>query len=525
VIGGTGLVVLHADRSLDRASAGARALLGADDGDGEAVRAFVADRLGAEGAAALAAGEVEVIERTEQVVVGGAPRWLRVAVALVGDESEGRRFVAQIDDVSSLHHAGAELDRLRAMESLVTAMSTRFIDIDADDLRPAVYDALSRLGELFGVDRVYVIRFDDANTATVLDEVWWRDGIERISNQILDLPRGAQRWWLRQLRAGEPVAVRSLADLPEEAADAVAALAAEGVASLLFVPLLSRGRVTGFLGMEARRHERPWAPDEVRLMRTVGEAIVNAMDRLRAEAALADAADELAQRNEDLLRSNRDLETFADRAAHDLRAPLARIEMALHHLADAPDVDLGPSGRPLVDISLRAADRMRHLIDDLLTYARSGPPAMRTAPVDLAEVARQALADLGPLADGAAVTIGALPTVEGHESLLGQLLQNLLANALKFRRDSVRPEVAVAAVRNGDEWEVSVTDNGIGIPAEQRDSVFAMFTRLHGVDDFPGSGIGLATCQKVVANHGGRIWVEEAATGGCRFVFTLPATA
>lgn len=524
-----GLVVLHADRSLDRVSRAARDLLGA--GDDEAVRAFVLDQLlkassrFGDGAAALMAGEVDVVERTDEVTVGGVPRWLRVTVALVGDHDAGARFVAQIDDVSSARRADAEIDRLRAMEALVTAMSTQFIDIGADELRPAVRDALERLGELFDVDRVYAIRFNDTATAADLDEVWWRDGIERISNQILDLPRAAQRWWLHQLRAGEPVAVHSVADLPEEAAEAAAALAAEGVRSLLFVPLLSRGRVAGFFGMEARRVERPWAADEIALMRTVGEAIVNALDRLGAEAALAAAADELGRRNAELERSNRDLETFADRAAHDLRAPLARMEMALHHLRQAADVDLGASGVSLVDISIRAADRMKQLIDDLLAYARAGQPVAAPQPVDLGDVARQALADLGPLADGATVTIAPLPTVAGHETLLGQLLQNLLANALKFRRAGVRAEVEVDATRHGDEWHVSVSDNGVGIPADQRESVFAMFTRLHSSDDFPGSGIGLATCQKVVANHGGRIWVDEAPAGGCRFVFTLPATA
>lgn len=523
-----GLVVLHTDRSLDRVSRAARDLLGA--GDDEAVRAFVLDQLlkagsrFGDGAAALMAGEVDVVERTDEVTVGGVPRWLRVTVALVGDHDNGARFVAQIDDVSSARHAGAEIDRLRAMEALVTAMSTQFIDIGAHELRPAVRDALERLGELFDVDRVYAIRFNDTATAADLNEVWWRDGIERISNQILDLPRAAQRWWLHRLRAGEPVAVRSLGDLPEEAREAAAALDAEGVRSLLFVPLLSRGRVAGFFGMEARRVERPWAADEIALMRTVGEAIVNALDRLRAEAALAAAADELSRRNAELERSNRDLETFADRAAHDLRAPLARMEMALHHLRQADDVDLGPSGVSLVDISLRAADRMKQLIDDLLAYARAGQPVAPPQPVDLGDVARQALADLGSLADGATVTIAPLPTVAGHETLLGQLLQNLLANALKFRRPGVGAEVEVDATRHGDEWHVSVSDNGVGIPADQRESVFAMFTRLHSSDDFPGSGIGLATCQKVVANHGGRIWVDEAPAGGCRFVFTLPAT-
>ena len=165
---------------------------------------------------------------------------------------------------------------------------------------------------------------------------------------------------------------------------------------------------------------------------------------------------------------------------------------------------------------------MDRLIDDLLIYSRAGQRPASFVPVALDTIAAEVLADSAALIDetDALVEIDRLPTVEGDPTQLRQLLQNLVTNAIKFRRTDVSPCVAVHSAEDDDHWIVYVDDNGIGIEPEHRTEIFAMFSRLQS-GDRPGSGIGLAICARVVANHGGEIWAETGPAGGARLCFTL----
>jgi light-regulated signal transduction histidine kinase (bacteriophytochrome) len=145
--------------------------------------------------------------------------------------------------------------------------------------------------------------------------------------------------------------------------------------------------------------------------------------------------------------------------------------------------------------------------------------------VEVGRVIDRLLIDLGPAIEeaDAEITCDPLPSVQGDAGQLGQLFQNLVANAIKFRRDASPPRVHIGAVREGEEWHFSVADNGIGIAPEFRDRIFVIFQRLHSRDEYPGTGIGLAICKKIVERHGGRIWVESEPGEGTTFHFTLPA--
>jgi signal transduction histidine kinase len=188
--------------------------------------------------------------------------------------------------------------------------------------------------------------------------------------------------------------------------------------------------------------------------------------------------------------------------------------------------DDGP-GKQLLEIARRGASRMRQLIEDLLAFAAVGQVSGEVTAVDLDDLLLQVLADLEELTAEHGVTVerGALPIVRGHRALLGQLLQNLLANAIKFSRPGTRALVRVEADRRGDDGvTVSVVDNGIGIDRAHRTEVFGVFTRLNSDESSPGSGIGLATCAKVVHHHGGRIWVDDGIDGGTAVRVWLPDT-
>jgi light-regulated signal transduction histidine kinase (bacteriophytochrome) len=246
---------------------------------------------------------------------------------------------------------------------------------------------------------------------------------------------------------------------------------------------------------------------------------MTALARADDSLALLDARRQLEHRNEELERSNEELERFAYAAAHDLKAPLARIEMAL---AATPRPE-GNDGL-LVDVARRGASRMRQLIEDLLTFSAVGRSGTTAEEVDLDELLGQVLADFGPTiaTAGAEVRHDPLPTAWGHRSLLGQVLQNLVGNSLKFVRPDVTPRIEISGTRNAVGTTIRVSDNGIGVDADKRNDVFGVFTRLNGDDQFPGSGIGLATCAKIVAYHGGQIRLEDGIDGGVTVVVQLP---
>ena len=215
-------------------------------------------------------------------------------------------------------------------------------------------------------------------------------------------------------------------------------------------------------------------------------------------------------------RMEGELVAYADVVAHDLSAPLAGIALLVNLL------ELRPDEAPAPDVlrELRAtADRARELVDGVLDYARSGELVLGT--VSLHDVVADVSADLRPqLAEsGATLVVGELPEVRADPRQLRRVMQNLVANALKFRGDEP-PRVEVVADRRSEEWVLTVRDNGIGVKREDASRIFGMFSRARR--DVDGSGIGLAVCRRVVEAHGGRIWVEPVEDGGSAFRFTLP---
>jgi PAS domain S-box-containing protein len=242
------------------------------------------------------------------------------------------------------------------------------------------------------------------------------------------------------------------------------------------------------------------------------------------------AQQKLEQYAADLKSSNEELEQFGYVVSHDLREPLRMVASYLELLETRYRDDLDERANVYIDFAVDGAERMQAMIRALLDLSRVETRGQAFVPVDTETVLAHTLTSLGPrIAEtDAEVTHDPLPTVMADEAQLAQVFQNLIANALKFRREGVPPRVHVTAregERGGEgegEWIISVTDNGIGIDPEQADRLFRIFQRLHTADEYPGLGLGLALCKRIVERHGGRIWVESEPGRGATFTFTLP---
>jgi light-regulated signal transduction histidine kinase (bacteriophytochrome) len=227
---------------------------------------------------------------------------------------------------------------------------------------------------------------------------------------------------------------------------------------------------------------------------------------------------------EELRRSNEELERFAYVASHDLQEPLRTVASYVQLLSRRYRDRLDADAMDFIDFAVGGVRRMQHLIEDLLAFSRVGTRGGAFMPTDARAVLQDALASLRAATSesGAHVETSALPTVLADRGQLEQLLTNLVGNALKFH-GAEPPLVRVSAERTGTMWTFSVRDNGIGIAPEYFERIFVIFQRLHGREEYPGTGVGLAICKKIVERHGGRIWVESAPGDGATFSFTLPA--
>ena len=254
--------------------------------------------------------------------------------------------------------------------------------------------------------------------------------------------------------------------------------------------------------------------------------------RRRIEHELRLARDELRKLNADLERraieleaSNKELEAFAYSTSHDLRAPLRHMAGYSELLQKHAFASLDEKGRRYVAMLLESAKRMGDLIDDLLAFSRIGRAETHNTLVSLEQVVREVQREVERDTDGRDIVwrVGALPSMHGDRAMVRLALVNLISNAVKFTRTRPRAEIEIgSADGNQDEIVVFVRDNGVGFDMKYVNKLFGVFQRLHGPEAFEGTGIGLATVQRIVARHGGRVWAEGVVDGGASFYFSVP---
>lgn len=261
-------------------------------------------------------------------------------------------------------------------------------------------------------------------------------------------------------------------------------------------------------------------------MRAVAAAVEDMRRRIVEELAESRERETLlAEQTRELRRSNAELEQFAYVASHDLQEPLRKVASFCGLLEKRYGAELDDRARQYIDYAVDGAGRMQVLINDLLTFSRMGRVHERWKPVDLDRSLDRALANLALVVEESGATVvreAPLPSLTGDATALSMVWQNLIGNAVKFRRPGVPCRITVGCVREGDDWHFRVADNGIGIAPESAQNVFVIFQRLHGREEYEGTGIGLALCRKIVEFHGGRIWLDPETTEGTCIRFTLP---
>jgi PAS domain S-box-containing protein len=248
--------------------------------------------------------------------------------------------------------------------------------------------------------------------------------------------------------------------------------------------------------------------------------VTDITERKRAEELLKKQAAELA-------RSNKDLEQFAYVASHDLQEPLRAVAGCLQILQRRYEKQLDANAEELITLAVEGAQRLQMLIEALLAFSRVGTRGAQLKQVECDRAVDAAQKNLAVAIEesGAVITRDPLPTLLGDLTQLTLLFQNLIGNAIKFRRKEQPPRIHIGAETKGDHWTLSVRDNGIGIDQHYFDRIFEIFQRLHTRQEYPGTGIGLAICKKIIERHGGRIWVESSPQQGSTFFFNLPNKA
>ncbi|UQN10839.1 ATP-binding protein [Deinococcus sp. QL22] len=256
-----------------------------------------------------------------------------------------------------------------------------------------------------------------------------------------------------------------------------------------------------------------WTERDQSLVRAVGRSLTLAVERAHGVA-------QLAQRTQELERSNTELEQFAYIASHDLQAPIRAVTSFAGIIHKRYGDSLDERGQLYLRQIMESGEHMKRLVDDLLAFSRVHTEQQPLLPTDAENVFDAVASRLQT--SGVTLIRSALPVVQTDGQQLDQLLQNLISNGLKYRREGVVPEVEVTAQRDGAWWRFAVSDNGIGIEPQYYERIFEIFQRLHGRESYEGTGIGLAVCKKIVERHGGQLWLESVPGKGSTFFFTLP---
>ncbi|WP_231373396.1 ATP-binding protein [Thioalkalivibrio sp. ALE19] len=420
-------------------------------------------------------------------------------------------------DITERKATEEALARRQAADRATSDIATRLVT--RRDVDRAIEESLAVLGELLGASRSWVFLFREDRGILDNTHEWAAPGVPHRKQELQGLALADFPDWQRRMAHERLIHIPDVETLGEAADREREWLRGLGVHALMAAPLLAAGEPQGLLGVVDVHGTASWGPEDAETLRHVADLLGNVLERHRVQQALEGL-------NLELRRSNEELEQFAYGVSHDLRQPLRMVSSYLQLLERSLGEQLDADQQRFLGYATEGAGRMDRMIVGLLEYSRVGRKTDPMAPLDTREALDTALAFLQPAVSETSARIhveGDWPRLVASQDELVRLLQNLIDNALKYMPGDTRPEVRIDGRIDGDHWEVRVRDNGVGIPQDQRDRLFRVFSRLHGHGEYEGSGIGLALCRRIVEHHGGRIGAESDGPGlGSTFWFRIP---
>ncbi|MEH2408836.1 GAF domain-containing protein [Nostoc sp.] len=438
------------------------------------------------------------------------------------------RMVGSYTDITDRKQVEEELKRQNLRSQLFAEITLKIRD--SLQINEILQTTVTEVQKLLQADRVLIFRLEADGSGTVVQEAVLPGWPVILGKNLLD--SCFKEEYLERYRRGRVSAIEDI-----EAAHIQPChrefLQQFAVRANLVVPILVRDSIWGLLLAHQCAAPRKWNNFETELLQQLSNQIGIALSQ-------AQLLEKETQQSQELARSNAELEQFAYVASHDLQEPLRMVTSYLQLLEQRYKNQLDANADQFITYAVDGACRMQTLINDLLNYSRLSSRGQPFIAVDCSVVLEQAIANLQiAIADSRAiVTYDTLPEVMADTTQLTQVFQNLIANAIKFCRHQ-QPQVHIGVARGGanpdgeslnvipsvDEWLFWVRDNGIGLESQYDERIFIIFQRLHGRDKYPGTGIGLAICKKIIERHGGRIWVKSKPGQGSTFYFTIPDRA
>src|SRR5712692_2359221 len=447
----------------------------------------------------------------------GAAGWLGVRIGKErqrADVEQTLKLELELQ-VSELKRAQQSLtthtERLRILHQIDRAMVTR------ENPQAIAADVIQPLRELLGVPRAIVNLFDLQS-----GEVEWLAAAGRHRTRAGPGVRYSIRLMgdVEALRRGEPQLIDTHALPPGPEVDA---LLASGVHVYMAVPMIAGGELIGALSFGGE--QRIFPAEQVTIAQEVATQLAIAITQARLCERVKRHAEELeqrvAERTAQLEAVNKELESFSYSVSHDLRAPLRAVDGYTKMLEEDYRDRLDDEGRRLLAVVRDSSRHMGQLIDDLLEFARVGKQVPAKQRVELTALARE-VADQMARGTPAQVALAPLPAAEADRALIRQVWSNLIGNAVKYSGKQAEPRIEIGGREEATENIYWVRDNGAGFDMRYAAKLFGVFQRLHGQDEFPGTGVGLAIVQRVIVRHGGRVWAEGKPDAGACFYFSLP---
>ncbi|WP_373495156.1 PAS domain-containing protein [Aquiflexum sp.] len=467
-----------------------------------------------------------IIEREEPIVDNdGNKRWLSTSkIPLFNAKGEGIGLVGIARDITNKKNREQSLIlKTKLLQTIADAVKILLFN---EDWEPAMQECLELMGKAVEADRVYLFEnFLDPTTKKLYSrplKEWVQKGISpQIGNPDYQTTAlDDHPLFLELALKNEPFSflTRELEGKTKEILDKL------GIKSILLIPVYIKDHFYGYLGFEDYNQERKWNEEETSFLKTLSSNLAVAIERKNHLDSVKKLNEDLQKSNAELDISNKDLEQFAYVASHDLQEPLRMISSFLGQLEKKYSDILDEKGKQYIYFAVDGAKRMKSIILDLLEFSRVGRMEDPIFPIDLNLLMEEVklLLKSQIVENNASIVIPQLPVVISQRSQLRQVLQNIISNAIKYRKKEIDPIITIEVKETSTNWEFIIEDNGIGISPEYFQKIFVIFQRLHNKEEYKGTGIGLAICKKIIENLGGRIWVESEENKGSRFHFTLP---